>query len=144
MLASKAFSSLSNGLSFELQLAGESAPSDSKENAGKETQVSLDLTQALPQFLSQLRDRLGAAGVDLSQSFTLKDDGMGAIVVEGEHSDRLAIEYILSQDPKLNEQFQAIAAATSEKRQADPSGAENRFGEFRLTLANGAANIHFE
>jgi hypothetical protein len=83
------------------------------------------------------------SGVNPSIPFTLKDDGTGGILVDGEHPDRSTIEELFRGDSELMAQFHEIAAAATSRRQASP-GVEGRFGEFRLSLDAGSAAIYFE
>ncbi len=145
LLASRTLTSLVDGLSFKSVLTGNQATgSDKNGTTATEARVSLNLAEVTPQFVSGLRDRLQAAGVDLSQPFTLKDDGHGTVIVDGEHPDRATIERVLAEDSKLASEFQEIASAASERRQSYPLGMDNVFGEFRLKFSDGIAAIRFE
>jgi hypothetical protein len=144
ILAAKTLSSFSDGLSFKSHLAEKSNDKPDKAIGPEPPRVTVNLTEALPKFVSDLRDRLGRAGVDLSQPFVLKEDGQGGLIVEGDHPDRSTIERLLSDDPLLVSEFQAIAGAAVEQRQRLPLGNDNAFGEFRLAFADGRVAVRFE
>jgi hypothetical protein len=104
----------------------------------------LNLDEALPPYVARLRGRLQAAGVDLSQPVTLKDDGHGTILVDGDHPDRSTIERILADDYQLRSGLQELAAAASEQRRGVGFEVDDPFGEFRLAIDNGSAAVRFE
>jgi hypothetical protein len=143
VLAGRTLAGISQGLAFGSLLAGN--PSDgNQEVVSNHPSVSVNLDEALPQFISDLRERLQTAGIDFSHSFTLKEDGSGGVIVDGSHPDSSVIEGLLAHDPKLLASFQAIAAAASQRRQNDSLDHESAFAEFRLSFTQGVAAIHFE
>ena len=143
VLAGRTLAGISQGLAFGTLLAGK--PSDGNQEAvSNHPSVSVNLDEALPQFISDLRERLQTAGIDFSQSFTLKEDGDCGVIFDGSHPDNSVIEGLLAHDPKLLADFQAIAAAASQRRQNDSLDQESAFAEFRLSFTHGVAAIHFE
>ena len=145
VLASRAIGELSQGLSFRQLLMAPQHDSASNNGEIDREKAQSNLNEQLPQFARRLHDRLKSAGISISHPFTLRNDGFGSLVVDGDHPDRAAIEEIFSRDRELAEEFQAIAAAATEWRDHDPNAATgSRFGEFRLDFADGAAVIRFE
>lgn len=145
MLAARTLAGLTENLSFQSHLLGSQASNSDKSSTGStDTRVTVNLEKSLPQLVSDLHERFLAAGVDLSQPIVLKDDGHGGLLVDGDHPDRSLIEDILSQDSKLSADFQAVAAAATERRQSYALSADNAFGEFRLRFADETAAVRFE
>jgi hypothetical protein len=138
VLASRAISGLSQGLSFQSLMA--EPKKDPSTTSVIETQPILNLDEALPKFTRRLYERLHAEGVDLSQPFSLKYTASGSVVLDGDHPDRATIEDILSQDHQLALELKAIESAVTDHRDetSDP------FGEFRLRFEDGIAVIQFE
>jgi hypothetical protein len=142
-LAARTLGGLGESLSFQDHLRREAERAEpAAAGPATEPQATLDLATALPDFIAQLQERLEAAGVDLTQPLTLKPDGNGGIMVDGEHPDRALVESLL-QDSELAGTFEEIAAAATERRRAQP-GVDNVFGEFRLRMDGKSAAIGFE
>ena len=120
--------------------AAEIQPSDS----GSATRKTTDLTLAIPSLVEHLRTRLQSAGVQLSQPITLKEDGWGGVVVDGDHPDRLAIEELFASDQELRAEFQTISQAATSERDRLASGFGPSLGEFRLQIDRETAAIAFE
>jgi hypothetical protein len=108
ILAAKTLSSFSDGLSFKSHLAEKSNDKPDKAIGPEPPRVTVNLTEALPKFVSS------------------------------------TIERLLSDDPLLVSEFQAIAGAAVEQRQRLPLGNDNAFGEFRLAFADGRVAVRFE
>jgi hypothetical protein len=104
----------------------------------------LDLTQAVPAFADRLAMQLMAAGVDLTRPIVLKDDGQGAVIVDGDHPDRATIEGLLAADSQLRADFRALSAAASAQRDRLSDWLTPQRGEFRYRLDGRTGAIDFE
>jgi hypothetical protein len=149
MLAAGTLKGLSQGLAAGLSFPGELAKSHSAAEERAETPVTelpttIDLEELIPKFAAGLRDRLRGAGIDPAIPFTLKEDGNGGLLVDGDHPHRAAIEDLLAQDSELLSQFQEIAREANQRRNASPAGLDDPFAEFRLSLSGQTAAIYFE
>lgn len=144
MLASRAFSGIANELSFKDFLGQGEIEGSANPESVIAPRSEINLQEAVTGFGTELREKLAASGVDLSQKLTLKSGLHGAIEVDGDHPQRAAIEDLLNRDDQLASAFQQISAAATETRRRTAVGTENRFGEFRLECTSGEAMIRFE
>ena len=106
--------------------------------------TKIDIAELLPDLAKNLKQRLSAAGVDLSQAITLKVDDYGEVVLDGEHIDRMHIEQLLAEDPQLRSDFLEVAAAATQEHKAQTAWVGSSLGEFRLHLTDQGAAIAFE
>lgn len=71
--------------------------------------MTKDLQTLQGNFIEALTDKLGAQGVDLTESFILSKDEDGKIIVEGDHPDKEAIEAAINGDETLKAAYETIA-----------------------------------
>lgn len=106
-----AAAALGNSLSFAGELAKTAsssiAPADSSsKQAGG---LPAELSQRISDLTERIRRHLAAAGVQLSKSVELVGDGLGGIVVGGDHPQQGAIERALGEDVLLERDFARLA-----------------------------------
>lgn len=116
----------------------------SKADADSGVTEQVDPSRALHSLVNQLRTRLVAAGVDVTQPIILKDDGRGGVIVDGDHPDRVAIEELFAADALLRSEFQSVARAATEDKDELAPWLGPSWGEFRLHLDEDEAEIRFE
>jgi len=86
----------------------------------------------LEAFVDRLRDRLLTAGIDLSKEIPLKVGLGGDIHVDGAHSDRAAIEDLLTADSQLAATFRMLSNALAKQHKA--TSGDSFSSELRLTI----------
>lgn len=98
--------------------------------------------QELETLVDRLRERLSAAGIDLSEAIPLKVGNRGDLQVDANHPDRATIEDLLAADSQLTSTFRLVANALTSQHNAtsgDPISTE-----FRLTIDASGFNLAFE
>jgi hypothetical protein len=137
-LAGETVGAIGDGFAFATELlrqdqaaaaippAIELPPSDSEQK----------LEKALLDFAKRLKERLAAAGVDAAGLLELVSDGLGGIQVGSETADRSAIEQVLSDDPQLLAEFNALSQGHESLR-----GKDDRFADFGVLLGEEDAEI---
>lgn len=128
-------------------LNGSSSPSESpasSREATTATRITLDLPKAIPAFAAKLRQRLGDMGVGLEQPITLKSDGHGGILVDGDHPHRMLVEDLVAFDDELAADFRAIAAAATEEHERQSAATGGLSRDFRLRIGPQASTVGFE
>ena len=112
-LAREAIGAIGSGLSFATEVIRQDHAAVSQSSSSPlERPVSLaqhEFEQAIRDFVARLRQRLAAAGVELSGSLELKIDGLGGIEVGGNRSDEWAIEGALAADGQMLAEFNRLA-----------------------------------
>lgn len=143
-IASRAISSLSQGLNFREHLSQADGAGAEDTKPATSPRSHFNLKDAVTRFVAQLQQQLESYGVDSSQAVTLKLGPQGAIEVDGDHPERAKIEDLLRQDGDLTAAFRELSATATENRERFAVGNDNRFGEFRLEVRAGEASIRFE
>ncbi|HJN08764.1 MAG TPA: hypothetical protein QF564_08730 [Pirellulaceae bacterium] len=94
----------------------------------------------LEAYVDRLRERLLAAGIDLSEAIPLKVGNRGDIQVDDNHPDRAAIEDLLASDSQLATTFRLLSNALA--NQYNAASGNQLSNEFRLTIE--ASNFKME
>lgn len=153
-LARDVVEQLGDGLSFEKLLgrdgraqAGGTDASLADPHAGFPASPEAALLEAirrqplkeLEAYVDRLRDRLSAAGIDLSEEIALTLGSRGEIQVDGLHPDRAAVEELLAGDTQLTSTFRQLANALAGRT---TSTAGNPISdEFRLAISATDFNL---
>ncbi len=93
--------------------------SDASEPSAEVGQLRLQTTQFKNEFQRKLIQKLLERGVDLSQPFTLQEDGFGGVDVAGGHPDKDTIEQIFEEDSDLRAEFSQLAGQAGRLYAAD-------------------------
>ena len=88
--------------------------------------------EELQAYVDRLRDRLSAAGIDLSETISLKVGSRGEIQVDGTHPHRAEIEELLAGDARLTSNFRLLSNVMAS--QFDPAAGDRTSRELRLTI----------
>ena len=100
-----------------------SPPFQTSSNATSSNAAQLEAIRSQPlkeleAYVARLRERLLAAGIDLSKEIPLKVGLGGDIQVDGAHPDRAAIEDLLATDSQLAATFRMLANALAKQHEA--------------------------
>lgn len=109
------FQQVLNRLQETVGLGGNSDAEPSAEVG----ELRLQTTQFKNEFQRKLIQRLLELGVDLSQPFTLQEDGFGGVDVAGGHPDKDAIEQLFEEDSELRAEFSQLAGQAGRLYAAD-------------------------
>ena len=156
-LARDLIEQVSDGLSFQNLLGRKEDPASqatsttdsaprleigSSLNAERLEAIRRQPFKELEAYVERLRDRLAAAGIDLTESLPLKAGSRGDIQVDGGHIDRAAIEELLAADAQLSADFRLLANTLENLHNANLTG--SLVEEFRLTLEATDFTMAFE
>jgi hypothetical protein len=134
------------GESFVDMLQGQRSATATANEAAEEDQPvrAAEPQRELDAFGRQLRTRFAAAGIDVSVPVQLKSDGRDGVIVAGSHPQRAAIERLFAADPDLAATFHYLEATFSSEELLREQVTDRRFGEFRLQITDGNADVVFE
>ena len=108
------------------------SPDASSPTAAQLEAIRRQPPKELEAYVDRLRERLLAAGIDLTKAIPLKVGLGGEIQVDGDHPDRAAIEDLLATDSQLAATFRMLANTLT--KQFDATSGEPFSSEFRLTV----------
>jgi len=123
-----------------------SPPFQTSSNATSSNAAQLEAIRSQPlkeleAYVARLRERLLAAGIDLSKEIPLKVGLGGDIQVDSAHPDRAAIEELLATDSQLAAPFRMLAKALT--NQYNATSGDPFSSAFRLTIEASEFNLAF-
>lgn len=148
---------ISDGLSFQQMLgsrgAGDAAPGvaasghapaifPASPEAARLEAIRRQPHRELAALVDRLRERLSAAGIELSAPVPLKIGVGGDIQVDGDHPQRAAIEDLLNADAQLTSTFRQVAGVLAGRHNATTGDLNST--ELRLTIGASDFKLAFE
>lgn len=109
--------------------------------AAARSKAAVGWEENVAELSRRIRQRLDAAGIDLSVPVELRSDGLGGVLVDDPHPQRAEIEELLAADSELTKTFREVAAACTAE-ELTRSG--SRWSEFRLQLDRNGGQAVFE
>lgn len=140
-LARETVGAIGSGLSFATELLRQD--NDEASAAAAPTAIALPpsaaqekFAGALRDFVARLKQRLAAAGVELTGALDLASDGLGGVQVGSDRADRSAIEQVISGDAQLLAEFNQLAEQNESLGKSD-----DRLSDFGLLIGEDDAEV---